>query len=75
VKIVSILLFILFIRWAGAKGMIALVLGMAAMAYLILSGNQLMMFFIKAFGNKEYLEEIMGKKEVYHDTEDKNEKE
>jgi len=66
IKIVSIILIILFIRWAGIKGIIALIMGMAIMAYLILSGNQIMLFFIKIFGNKEYLEEIINEKEQYH---------
>lgn len=62
IKIISILLFILCIRWAGLKGIISMLFGMAIMAYMMLSGNRLLMFFVKIFGNKEYLEEIMGKK-------------
>ena len=64
IKIISILLFILCIRWAGIKGIISMLFGMAIMAYIMLSGNQLLMFFVKIFGNKEYLVEIMGKNET-----------
>lgn len=67
VKIVSIILLIICLRWAGLKGIISFLFGMAIMAYLMLSNNSLMMFFIKMFSDKQYLEEIMGEKEIYHD--------
>ena len=60
-KICSIIFFIVFIGWIGIKGFIGVIVGFSLMAYLIISGNPLLLSFLEKFNKKEKVEYIKRK--------------
>ena len=59
VRIIMLIGFLYFIYFLGYKGIIGITIGMVGMAYFILSGNPLLMFFLSLFGDKEEQKNIV----------------
>ena len=50
--------FFIFFRWIGWKGMLGMIIGMAIMAYLLLSKNIMLKWAIDMAKGNEYIEEV-----------------
>ena len=57
-RVISILGFIALLYWLNFKGMVGMMLGMTAMAYLILSKNPLIMWIVEKTRSTEYIDEL-----------------
>lgn len=62
-SVLTILAFIYFLRWAGYKGVISLLLGMLIMAYLLLSKNIMFMSLVKLLEAEQHIDDIKEKKD------------
>lgn len=60
-SLLSLLILILLLRWAGIKGILSFIAGMLIMAYLLLSNNIMVRTLVSIFGSEENLKEIMKK--------------
>lgn len=58
---------IFLLRYLGLKGVIGLFTGMMLMAYLLLSKNGLLMYFVKLFSGEWYIDELNKRKGVDSD--------
>jgi len=61
VSIASLIGLVVFIRWAGMKGIISFFLGMTVMAALFLSKNMMIRLLVDKFSGTEYVDQIRGK--------------
>ncbi len=61
-SILSFIIIIVLLRWAGIKGIISFIAGMTLMGYLLLSNNLMMRSLITIFGANKNLKEIMDEK-------------
>ena len=53
INIILILLTYVALRWLGLKGLAGILIGLAAMAYLLLSKNPMVVFFSDLFRKKD----------------------
>ncbi len=61
-SISTFILLIVLLRWAGFKGILSFIAGLAIMAYLLLSNNIMMRSLITLFGAGKNLKELMNEK-------------
>ena len=64
-KIIKVLIGILisfgilfYFIWSGVRGLLSFLFGMGVMAYLILSGNSLILWIVDATRSREYVNEL-----------------